>query len=143
MINKDFLLLVVAAGEGKPITPVQLQKSLFLIKEANLVETPDQFYEFEPYHYGPFDANVYSDADILKGDGMVERIPSANGSWTDTLITPDGLAKAKLIENNLSLSTKGYIYTVVQWVQSLSFSTLLRAIYGKYPQYRENSVFQG
>ncbi len=143
MKNKEFLLLVVAAGDGKPITPVQLQKSLFFIREANLIETPDQFYEFEPYHYGPFDATVYSDADVLEGDGMVARVPSASGSWTDTVITTDGLAKAKLIENNLSPSTKEYIHSVVEWVQSLSFSTLLRAIYSKYPQYRENSVFQG
>lgn len=143
MENKEFLLLVVAAGDRKPITPVQLQKSLFLIREANLVEAPDQFYEFEPYHYGPFDATVYADADVLEGDGMVARITSGSGSWTDTVITDDGLAKAKLIESSLSPSSKLYIHNVVEWVQSLSFSTLLRAIYSKYPQYRENSVFQG
>ena len=143
MENKEFLLLVVAAGNGKTLTPVQLQKSLFLISEANLVETPDLFYEFEPYHYGPFDATVYSDADLLVGEGMLARYPSASGSWTDTVITPDGLARAKLIENNLSPPTKEYIHSVVAWVQSLSFSALVRAIYSKYPKYLESSVFQG
>ena len=142
MESKEFLLLVVAAGDGTPLTPVQLQKSLFLIAEASLTETPVPFYEFEPYHYGPFDANVYADADLLDGKGMVARIPSANGTWTDTVITPDGLAQAKLLEKNLSSSTRDYIHNVVEWVQSLSFSMLLRSIYAKYPRYRENSVFQ-
>ena len=38
--GKDFLLLVVAAAEAEPLTPVQLQKALFLINESNLPEAP-------------------------------------------------------------------------------------------------------
>ncbi len=143
MNSKDFLLLVVAASDAKPLTPVQLQKSLFLISEANLDETPNSFYEFEPYHYGPFDSNVYADAAILQSEGMVIRMPSTRGTWTDTIVTPEGLAAAKSIEKNLSTPTKDYIKTVVEWVLAQTFSSLLRAIYEKYPVYRENSVFQG
>lgn len=142
MESKDFLLLVVAASNGKPLTPVQLQKSLFLIGEVNLPETPDPFYEFEPYHYGPFDADIYADADLLQGEGMVVRIPSRKGTWTDTAVTPVGLVKACSLEKILSPSTRDYIHSVVEWVQAQSFSTLLRTIYNEYPKYRENSVFQ-
>ena len=35
-----------------------------------------------------------------------------------------------------------YIQVVVEWAQSLSFSRLVKSIYGEYPQYRKNSVFQ-
>lgn len=139
----DFLLLVVAAGDGTPLTPVQLQKSLFLISEAGLQETPQPLYEFEPYHYGPFDADIYSDADLLQENGMVDRIPSRGGSWTDTVITIQGLAKAQSLEKSLTPATTDYIRSVVAWVRTLSFSELLRSIYAEYPKYRENSVFQG
>lgn len=143
MNSRDFLLLVVAASDAKPLTPVQLQKSMFLISEAKLAETPTSFYEFEPYHYGPFDSEVYVDADVLQGEGLVIRMPSTRGAWTDTIVTPEGLIAAKSIEQNLSSQTTDYVKTVVEWVLAQTFSGLLRAIYEKYPAYRENSVFQG
>ena len=143
MERKDFLLLVVAAGKEKPLTPVQLQKSLFLISEANLPEAPNPLYEFEPYHYGPFDSGIYADAGILKEEGLVVRTPSDQGDWIETAITSDGLSKATSLEKGLPDATADYIREVVHWVQSQSFSGLLRAIYSAYPRYRENSVFQG
>ena len=56
MDDRDFLLLVVASGKDKALTPVQLQKSLFLLGKTDLAEAVDSPYDFEPYHYGPFDA---------------------------------------------------------------------------------------
>ena len=40
MDKKDALLLVIAAGEDTPLTPVQLQKSLFLVGKSNLSDLP-------------------------------------------------------------------------------------------------------
>ena len=143
MEDKDFLLLVVAAGKNRPLTPVQLQKSLFLLSESKLPEAPNSIYSFEPYHYGPFDSDIYADADSLRDDGKVVRLPSARGAWTETAITADGSSKAASLEKGLSKASANYIRELVQWVQSQSFSGLLRAIYSKYPEYREHSVFQG
>jgi hypothetical protein len=36
-----------------------------------------------------------------------------------------------------------YLENVVDWVTSLNFSQLVRAIYAKYPRYKVNSVFSG
>ena len=143
MESKDFVLLVVAAGKDKALTPVQLQKSLFLISDADLPETPNPLYKFEPHHYGPFDADIYGDADLLQEGGLVLRVPSRHGSWIETVITPDGSSRASSLEKKLSEPTIEYIHNVVEWVQSQSFSGLLRTIYSMYPQYRENSVFRG
>ena len=143
MEKQDFLLLVVAAAKDGPLTPVQLQKSLFLIERAHLPEAPPQFYEFAPYDYGPFDAEIYADADLLASEGLVVRIPSSKGTWTDTSITPDGLQRASALESTLSSPSRKYVQDVVQWVQSLSFSDLVRAIYAAYPAFQVNSVFHG
>ena len=43
MKKEDLLLVVIAAAEGEPLTPVQLQKSLFMVSK-NLREIPDPFY---------------------------------------------------------------------------------------------------
>ena len=142
MHREDFLLMVVAAGGGTPLTPVQLQKCLFLIRENLKGEIPDRFYEFEPYHYGPFDAEVYSDADSLESQGLLVSVGSSQGTWLDRTITSAGLERAKAAEKELSYSVRTYIQVVVEWAQSLSFSRLVKSIYGEYPQYRKNSVFQ-
>ena len=142
MDRKDFLLLVLYAAEGQPLTPVQLQKSLFLIWKADLPEVPKAFYSFDPYHYGPFDVNIYHDADFLQQQNMAIRSPSTNGTWTNTIITPDGQTRAGTLESGLSAESRRYIREVVTWVRSQSFKQLTRSIYDKYPEFRQNSVFQ-
>ena len=143
MDRKDFLLLAVHAAEGQSVTPVQLQKSLFMIRKANLPETPEPFYNFDAYHYGPFDVNIYHDADLLQQEDLVIRSPSMRGTWTDTFITPTGQSRAILIEERLPESTKRYIREVVTWVRSQTFNELVRNIYGMFPEFRQNSVLQG
>ena len=142
MDRENFPLMVVAAGRGMPLTPAQLQKSLFLISENLKGQIPDPFYEFEPYHYGPFDAEVYVDADSLESQGLLISVGSSQGTWLDRAITPAGMARARDTEKELSDSGRAYIQAVVEWAQSLSFSGLVQSIYMQYPHYRKNSVFQ-
>ena len=49
MTRHDWLLLVLAAAEGDALSPLQLQKSLFLVGHglAGLVST--DFYDFQPH----------------------------------------------------------------------------------------------
>ena len=143
MDKSDILLMVLAAAAGAPITPVQLQKSLFLIGKSGISETSGDYYDFEPYDYGPFDASIYRDAESLESNGFAVRASSSRGNWTETRISSDGLTRAKGFEQNISSSSLVYIKELVGWVLSQSFSGLVRYIYDQYPEYRENSVFQG
>ena len=61
MDRTNLLLLVLDAAGGEPFSPVQLQKSLFLVTKARIPHLPDDGYEFEPYHYGPFSQQIYED----------------------------------------------------------------------------------
>ena len=142
MDKKDILLMVVAAGRSVPLTPVQLQKSLFLIGK-NLKDIPESFYAFEPYHYGPFDIEVYSDAKSLEAEGLLYSTRSSSGTWTDRGITAEGMKRATEIRESLSPGSQKYVEAVVQWTQSMSFTSLVKAIYDHFPEYRANSVFQG
>lgn len=143
MDKKDFLLLAVSAADGKPVTPVQLQKSLFLMGKAGLPEVPTPFYSFEAYHYGPFSVEIYEDTERLRQEGLVIRTPATDGQWKETTISTQGQLKAHTLAKELSAGTKEFIQAVVQWVQSLSFNDLVRTIYKVYPEFRQNSVFQG
>ncbi len=144
MTRKDWPLLVIAAAQGKPVSPVQLQKALFLIGQTlppAQVQT-QVFYDFAPYDYGPFDGTVYSDAQQLEREGLVaiNFPPFRNREY---VATSTGLERAAALRANLAPNVTHYLDEVVQWVRSLSFSDLVRAIYAKYPAMKANSVFRG
>lgn len=139
MENKDFVLLAVAAGRS--LTPVQLQKSLFLISQG-LPGGEGPSYEFDAYHYGPFNAAIYRDAEELQEDGLVIRVPTQPGGWAVTLITLDGAEQAAALRKN-DPDLADQVDAVVNEVQSLSFGALLTRIYRDHPAYAKNSVFQG
>jgi hypothetical protein len=68
MERKHWTLLVLAAAGGDPLTPVQLQKTLFLLEKERPEVSGRNYYRFTPYAYGPFDSRVYADAEILASE---------------------------------------------------------------------------
>jgi hypothetical protein len=144
MERRDWTLLVLAAAGGKPLSPVQLQKTLFLL-EKKLPDAidPSQFYRFTPYHYGPFDSRVYDDARSLRDEGLAVVAPSVHGRWSEYAATPDAMEEAEGIKAQLSPRVSDFVDTLVDWVQALSFEELLRAVYAAYPEMKAKSVFRG
>lgn len=141
MERKDWTLLVINAAGPSGLSPVQLQKCLFLIGK-NLPEVVgDSFYQFIPYNYGPFDQAIYVDAQRLIDEKLVTFAQVAGKTWGFYIITLQGEEAAERIEPQVSPAVLTYIGAVVAWVQQLSFTQLLSAIYQQYPEYRANSVF--
>ena len=140
--NRDIMLLVIAAAGDTGLTPVQLMKSVFLIGQSGLSGLPSDFYSFIPYNYGPFNSDVYRDAEVMVNERLVLEIREAGRDWSKYAITPAGFRHAKNLKRRVAGEFSDYIDAIVNWVKSLTFSGLLRAIYAKYPEMRENSVFQ-
>ena len=140
MYRKDWTLLAIAAAEGEPISPVQLQKSLFLLGKKLPRELGSDFYQFRAYNYGPFAVEIYQDAEELECEGLV--VILGGGSWRQYAVTPQGIQKAEELKQRAPARAFEYLEAAVAWTRSLPFEDLLRAIYTHYPQYRANSVFQ-
>ena len=140
--RRDIAMFVIASSGEKGLSPVQLQKSLFLVAESGSKDLPADFYKFSPYNYGPFSPEIYDDTDELTREGLVTGIDSGFG-WSRYVASPAGLKRSEEFEEKAVAGLSEYIRNVVEWVQSLDFAGLLRAIYAKYPQYRVNSIFQG
>lgn len=143
MERKDITLLAIESASDGGLSPIQLQKSLFIVGQSHLTGLPSDFYAFYPYNYGPFCEEVYRDTDALVEEGMVFDVPVAEQSWSKYIIAPKGRVRAEEIKKEIDSELSTYIKETVQWVSSLPFVELLRAIYAKYPQYSTNSVFQG
>lgn len=143
MTPKDWTLLVIASRKGKPLRPVQLQKSLFLLeRNLSLAQLKvESFYQFEPYDYGPFCSKIYSDAETLCIEGLVhiDRLPISYRLYS---ATEEGITASKEIIETLSPEIGDYLEKVVEWTSSLSFNDLVSAIYQAYPEMKENSIFR-
>lgn len=138
--REDWLLLALARKPDKPFSPVQVQKAMFLMRAEAGQHLGDDFYEFTPYNYGPFSAEIYRDLEKLSADGMVI-IDGGNAPWRTYQITKQGARRGDELRPQLDATIVTYLDRVVDWVTSLSFIDLVRSIYAKYPAYKVNSVF--
>lgn len=141
MDRMGIVLAAMSAGGTAEYSPVQIQKLMFLLDHKAPEATGGPFFQFAPYHYGPFDKAVY---DVLE-EAAAKQLVSIDSSkpWRTYRLTEQGLAAGR--ENLATISPKGkeYIERLVSWLRRLSFQDLVKAVYREYPEMRENSVFQG
>ena len=80
MATKESVLIAIVAAAGEPgLDRVQLQKSAFLVGEEFDGELPSDFYQFQPYMYGPFAQGVYADIERLSDGPMIQTFPGDDG----------------------------------------------------------------
>ena len=143
MNRRDFVLAILAAAEGRPYTPVQIQKAVFVICDhfPDLIDEGPRFH-FEPYDYGPFDSDVYSVASRLEDDGFAEIAPSAYGNWNTYAASDAGIERGETFLAQMNDEAENYVRKISAWVRSLSFTRLVKSIYEAYPKMRANSIFR-
>jgi hypothetical protein len=142
--SRDWTLLAVALADGQPLTPVQLQKILFLFGKrlaGNVVG--EGYYEFFPYNYGPFCPDVYADACRLAEDGLVTISRPPGCDYSQYAGTAQGFKRGQSLLAQLPAEAAGLAERIVRWACAQSFRSLVSAIYRQYPEFRVNSVFSG
>ncbi len=140
MTKDEWTLIAIAMAQGASLSPVQLQKAMFIFGDSLSPEDKARFYEFVPYHYGPFSKDVYTDAELFAAQGLVTIQP---GRYSKYAATPQGIAAASRIEATADRGKLEFMRKVVEWVRARSFQEIVRAVYEKWPAFRVNSVFQG
>ena len=140
--RKHWALLAIYFNGGEPMSPVQLQKTLFLLGKECSRDVGGDFYDFKPYNYGPFDADVYRDASDLASEGLVRLLSQPWRSWVEYTTTPEGESRAEELKGQASERAVSFLRAAVEWARPLSFQQLVTAIYRRYPEQRANSVFQ-
>jgi|SRR3989338_5691356 len=141
MDKYKIVLAVLATSRGKVYTPVQIQKSLFLIDKniPEMVQGPH--FDFQPYAYGPFDKNIYNILDELAQKDLVEIIESGR-NWKKYRLTQNGQELGQKALESIDKKSREYIHNISNFVLSLSFAQLVSAIYKAYPEMKKNSVFR-
>jgi uncharacterized protein len=137
----EWLLLALAESAARSLSPVQVQKTMFVFaREAERKLGKENFYDFVPYNYGPFDAAIYRDLADLERRGQVQIFNPTAGAARRYAITPVGILSASQIREQ-DETHASFLGEVVRWVEGKSFPDLIRAIYSSWPEYRQNSVF--
>ena len=141
--RQDWLLLALSKSPRGAMSPVQVQKALFLFGQevGGLIGT--EFYTFEPYDYGPFDAAIYVDLRRMMYEGRVRVEWSPDRGWKSYMLTESGRSIVLALENDADPRLTDFLRRTVEWVTGRSFSDLLRGVYAAYPEFAVNSVFRG
>ena len=136
------VLAALSAGTAGSFAPVQVQKMFFLLDENISAEFGGKQFNFEPYDYGPFDKNVYSELNALQSMGLVELSyisPTAGGRRYSP--TPLGRNLGESALASLSPNAQNFIIDVSDFVRRLTFAQLVGSIYKAFPHMREKSIF--
>ena len=142
MDQRTFLQAAMSpAGDGI-YSPVQIQKLLFLIDKEipELVEGPH--FDFQPYHYGPFDKDVYSVLGSLAELGHVGLDRMMFPRLRSYALTSSGLLLGESAFRKFDPEARDFIKRSSEFVRQHTFSALVAAIYKAYPEMSANSVFQ-
>lgn len=134
------MLAALAPAFGKPHTPVQVQKLLFLLDREIPQLIGGSVFQFAPYDYGPFDKGVYGTLETLVENGLV--LVHWQGSMRRFSLTPAGQAAGDESLGELDERARNYIKRASDFVRSVSFSQLVSSIYKAYPDMRVNSIFR-
>ena len=142
--KRDWVLLALALANGSPLSPVQIQKTIFLFGKLLSKEAlPESFYEFSADNYGPFCGEIYDDVRQLAAEGLVSIGKPSYGNYFLYAATQEGIKQGMAFAKTLPSSVVDHARRIVVWVQAQTFRSLVAAIYQAYPEYRANSIFKG
>ena len=143
MNRNDFVLAVFASSNNAIYSPVQIQKLFFLIEKKIPELSENNYFNFTPYNYGPFDPEIYDVISELVNNGDLKLINYPNSRIIKYSTTDKGQIRGKQILQSLGENTISKIKILSEFVRKLSFSELVSAIYKEYPGMKENSIFRG
>lgn len=124
------------------MSPVQLQKSVFIVQHGLPKGIPVETYEFVPWDYGPFCKDIYKDAELLADMDLVLITRSTPLDQREFKATSSGILHAEEVTEGILDDESSYAATVVRWVRRQTFRGLLLAIYDEFPKWSSRSVFE-
>lgn len=126
MFNRQKALIHLIRKSGGEITRLVLTKLAFLLRHETESCGGDSFYDFVPYHYGPFSFGLYQEAEKLVSQGYLHE---CDGSWRV------GEVEAPKVEQRLAHD----IEIVSKRFAKTDVNQMLDYVYKKYPNFTVNS----
>jgi hypothetical protein len=140
--KNELILAALAPANGKPFTPVQVQKLFFILDRKVPEAIGGPHFDFTPYHYGPFDAGVYRSLEAMAQEELVAITQRSGFSMQTFRLTPDGQKRGELALSSMDPRTREYVSRLSEFVRTSSFENLVAAVYREFPEMKVNSIFR-
>jgi hypothetical protein len=141
-MTRDELLLATLASADGEFSPVQIQKTMFLLDKKAASMTGGTHFKFRAYDYGPFDETIYQSLCALRDQALVVINTSPASKYRGYGLTAAGRVKGNAILAAQKPQLSGYISQLTKFVRSLGFAQLISSIYKEFPEMKANSVFK-
>jgi len=132
---------ILAMLRISPLDRIHIMKALFLLRRR-AGEIPDYF-QFEPYLYGPCSFEVYDVLAALEREGLVVRPLHPMPHWVAYYLTERGKKEAEKAARALDPQLREHLEAQTREVSQLGFYELLRRVYDEAPEFTVNSVLKG
>jgi len=139
LTKKDWILLVLKQA---PLDRIHIMKALFIIWHRSGRNITDYF-EFEPYLYGPCSFEVYSVLGNLQSSGFIDQPLHPVPRWVNYYLTEKGRKEAEQATKGVSYATLRLIEEVSKETSQMGFFELLQRVYTEAPDFAVNSMFRG
>jgi len=130
MLNRQKAILYILEKASRDVHRMELTKWCFLLSREMPSKGGPSFYQFLPYHYGPFSFCLYREADSLVAQQILEE-PDAK-TWSLGAHSPTPT-------RNLSRGVKKDISNLVERFKRKSVQELVEYVYTRYPFFTVNS----
>lgn len=124
MLNRQKVLLGFLLEAGRPVGKIELMKWAFALRHDTASRGGPSFFDFLPYHLGPYSFTLDREMDALAAQGYVRAV---DAGW----MLADPTAAAGPVGPD--------VRHVVRRYASVSVDDLLDDIYSRYPAYTVNS----
>jgi len=143
MTKREIVLACLSASDKHYYEPVQIQKIIFLFQEKAAAYLKAKPFNFRPYDYGPFDADIYFCLEELEKEGIVDIIGEPFDRHRLYRLKEKGNDIARSAFDMIPEPYHNFLSRLCAWVHSVSFAQLVGAVYKEFPSMREKSVFVG
>ncbi len=127
MFTRQKVILAMLAAANRPVQRIELTKWAFLLRNEMPSGGGSAFFDFVPYHYGPFSFALYQETGKLEKLGYLR---TDNECWTlSDVVAP------KLVGGQINQD----IGRVLKDFGAMTIDGLLDFVYQRYPAYTTHS----
>ena len=130
LLHRQRIVLEFLRLAGRPVGKIELMKWAFLLKLESQSRGGSAFYEFVPYHYGPFSFCLTRDANQLEKAGCLK---SSEKTWE---------LSSAASRCHLPPELESDVGRVVERFRNTPLDDLLDRVYRDHPPYTVNSTRQ-
>lgn len=127
MFTRQKILLALLQAADRPVSRLELTKWAFVMRHDSPSRGGASFYDFVPYHFGPFSFALYQEMDKLVTQGLV--VQSDATHWSSSSTT------SLKLEKDLATEAKNFGNRLAK----RNIDNLIDEIYSRFPEYTVNS----